>query len=234
MVASKSKFFLFISRDDIGVEDVKLSESLTVYGTHWKEQNMFDQHSLQKRSFDIISNFVSKLTRVWYLNQIYCTHHPTWNCYFVNEIRETCERTRETEIENHRKIRFSSYDDISTTQSRTGVKRKAFYSGSFALSDVSNRIKISLLVLQQQLFKLLVVLISITRVFWCIRINLYTFLTMQFVMVLLIVFIIITIQSYVYFVKFWVKYQERWIERGRSIKWPPQLSSLNSLDLFLF
>lgn len=34
MVASKSKFFLFISRDDIGVEDVKLSESLTVYGTH--------------------------------------------------------------------------------------------------------------------------------------------------------------------------------------------------------
>lgn len=65
MVASKSKFFLFISRDDIGVE------GLTAYSTHWKEQNMFDQHSLQKRSFDIISNFVSKLTRVWYLDQMY-------------------------------------------------------------------------------------------------------------------------------------------------------------------
>lgn len=157
---------------------VKLSESLTTYGTHWKEQNMFDQHSLQKRSFDVISNFVSKLTRVWYLDQINCTYRPTWNCYVVNEISETCERARETEIENHRKIRFSSYDDIPITQSCTGVRRKAFYRGSFALSDDSNRIKISLLVLQQQLFELFVVLIGIIRVFWCIRINLYTFLTM--------------------------------------------------------
>ena len=82
------------------------------------------------------------------------------------------------------------------------MKQKAFYSGSFALSDDLNKIKISLLVLQQQLFKLLVVLIGIIRVFWRIRINLYTFLTIQFVMVLLIVFIVITIQNYVYFVKF--------------------------------
>lgn len=82
------------------------------------------------------------------------------------------------------------------------MKQKAFYSGSFALSGDLNRIKISLLVLQQQLFKLLVVLIGIIRVFWRIRINLYTFLTIQFVMVLLIVFIVITIQNYVYFVKF--------------------------------
>lgn len=79
------------------------------------------------------------------------------------------------------------------------MKYEAFYRGKFTLSDDFNFICTFSFVLQQRLFKVVVILIGVARIFKFYR-NKCVYFSNNFVIIaLLIVFILIRMQSYVYF-----------------------------------
>ena len=113
--------------------------------------------------------------------------------------KERIVRAREIAIGNYWKIRFSSNDHISATKSRLEMEQEVFYRGKFTLSDDFNFICTFSFVLQQRLFKFVVILIDVARIFKFYR-NKCVYFSNNFVIIaLLIVFILIRMQSYVYF-----------------------------------
>lgn len=79
------------------------------------------------------------------------------------------------------------------------MKQEPFYRGNFTLSDDFNFICTFLFVLQQRLFKVVVVLIGVARIFKVYRNKCVYFSNNFVIIVLLIAFIIVIMQSYVYF-----------------------------------